>query len=234
MLQAKPHEPWTHAPWALATPFRHAAPHVMQLFGSLVVSTHVPLQFAGALDGHADTHEYSPLTAAHRGAPPLHALPQPPQLDKVVPSTQKSLHASMPLAQTSPPSPPPVAGPESPPSLAPLSVVAYAPGLPSESATPASLPRLSGETYPFNPEIAAHAPSAPTSAVPPPNPKNRRTTQSDANEPRKLRNAFPGPAARLFGEKASKGVTRAGGSSGRELTDRILGDLASVTGTRSA
>jgi hypothetical protein len=159
------------------------------LFGSLVVSTHVPLQFVGALDGHADTHEYSPLTAAHRGVPPLHALPQPPQLDKVVPSTQTPLHASMLLAQTSPPSPPPVAGPASPPSLAPPSVVESAPGPPSEEATPASLPRLSGETYPFNPEITAHAPSVPTSAAPPPNPKNRRTAQSDANRPRKLRNA---------------------------------------------
>jgi hypothetical protein len=131
VLHAKPHMLCVHAECALATPLRQPAPHIMQLFGSLVVSTHVLLQLVGALGGHVGTHEYSPLTAAQSGVVPVHALPQPPQLDTVVPSTQPPGHATIPLAQTRPPSPTPASPANSVASLprgASEAVVASLPG----------------------------------------------------------------------------------------------------------
>jgi hypothetical protein len=83
----------------LATALEQAAPHLMQSLGLLVVLTHVPLQSVGALGGQIATHEYAPLTWAHTGAPAPHDLPQLPQLDTVVPSTQPPSHATKPLPQ---------------------------------------------------------------------------------------------------------------------------------------
>ncbi len=66
--------------WALVTPVVHLFPHVPQLFGSLVVSTHVPEvpveQRVGATGGHVPTH-VEPEQAA---APPPQAWPHAPQL----------------------------------------------------------------------------------------------------------------------------------------------------------
>jgi hypothetical protein len=47
----------TQTACALATPVVHAFPHVLQLFASLVTSTHAPLQDVGVAVGHPETHE---------------------------------------------------------------------------------------------------------------------------------------------------------------------------------
>jgi hypothetical protein len=86
-LQLNVHPPETHAGFALATFVEHVCPHVPQLFASLFVSTHAPLQRVLAPAGHPDAHEYAPPSApaAHRGVPPSaeQAAPQPPQLEAV-------------------------------------------------------------------------------------------------------------------------------------------------------
>jgi hypothetical protein len=86
----------THTACALATLVVHAWPQALQLFASLVVSTQLPLQFVGAMDGHPDTHEYAPAEPAQTAVVPLHALPQLPQLEAVVSSTQAPLQSEYP------------------------------------------------------------------------------------------------------------------------------------------
>ncbi len=56
LAQTVLHAPATHAGWVLATLVVHTLPHVRQLFGSLTVSTHVPEQVVGALEGQVATH----------------------------------------------------------------------------------------------------------------------------------------------------------------------------------
>jgi hypothetical protein len=73
----------TQTACALATFVVHVFPHVLQLFASLVVSTHPPLQFVGATGGQPDTHEYVPPEPAQKDAAPLHAVPQLPQFAAV-------------------------------------------------------------------------------------------------------------------------------------------------------
>jgi hypothetical protein len=163
----------------LATPLGQAAPHVMQFFGSLVVSTHVPPQSVGALGGQVATHEYAPLTAAHTGAVAPHTLPQLPQLETLVPSTQPPSQEIRPLPQppwpVAPASPASVLPIESLPVESPVSFVPSAPALPSMLAShPAG---QSAEVYALNPETAAHAPIAPASAAVAAIPRILRTTQ---------------------------------------------------------
>jgi hypothetical protein len=82
--QPNEHALLTHTACAFATLVVHAWPHVMQFSASLVVSTQLPLQSLGAADGHPDAHEYTPPEPAHTAVPPVHALPQLPQLAAVV------------------------------------------------------------------------------------------------------------------------------------------------------
>jgi hypothetical protein len=67
---------------ALATVVVHALPHVLQLFVSLAVSTHEPLQTVSVADGQLARHEYVPPELAHTSFA-AHAFAQPPQLDVV-------------------------------------------------------------------------------------------------------------------------------------------------------
>jgi hypothetical protein len=86
--QVNEHAPSAQAGFALGTFVVHAWPHVPQLFVSLPVSTHPPLQRVFAPAGHPEAHEYAPPScpAAQTGVPPspAHVVPQPPQLDAVV------------------------------------------------------------------------------------------------------------------------------------------------------
>jgi len=89
----------SHTGCELVTLFAHAIPHPLQLFGSLVVSTHDPEHSVEAAAGQPETHAYDPFDPAHTAAPasPLHALPQLPQLAALVYWTQAPLHSSYPF-----------------------------------------------------------------------------------------------------------------------------------------
>jgi hypothetical protein len=76
-----------------ATPVEHAWPHVAQLSGLLVVSTHVSLHSVGVAAGHPDAHAYVPPDAAHTGVPPLHLWPHAPQLVALVSWTHAPLQS---------------------------------------------------------------------------------------------------------------------------------------------
>jgi hypothetical protein len=58
----------------------HWFPHMLQLFGSAVVSTHVEPQSVGVGAEHPDEHAYVLPDPAQLGVPPLHVTPHPPQL----------------------------------------------------------------------------------------------------------------------------------------------------------
>jgi hypothetical protein len=55
VLQRNEHELLAHAGCALGTVVVHAVPQPLQLFGSVVRSTQLSLQFVGVVDGHPDT-----------------------------------------------------------------------------------------------------------------------------------------------------------------------------------
>jgi hypothetical protein len=58
VLHAIVHALLTQTACALATPVVHAFPHVLQLFASLVTSTHVePVHNVGVAGGQPETHE---------------------------------------------------------------------------------------------------------------------------------------------------------------------------------
>jgi hypothetical protein len=56
LLHVMLHAPPTHAGWPLVTPLQ-ALPHVLQFFGSFVVSVHVPLHSDGVGALQPLTHE---------------------------------------------------------------------------------------------------------------------------------------------------------------------------------
>jgi hypothetical protein len=89
---------------ALAVVPEHALEQEPQWFGSLDVSTHVPLHEVGELEGHAATHAKVPPMAAQTGVAPAHALPQAPHVDGVEGSAQPaSPHCIRGAAQTANP-----------------------------------------------------------------------------------------------------------------------------------
>jgi hypothetical protein len=95
LLHVKVHALFTHAAWALATLVEQTFPQVLQSFRLLVVSTQVPPQSAGVEPEQPEVHEAppaSPPEAEQTGVPPVHALPQLPQLVAVVSFTQAPLH----------------------------------------------------------------------------------------------------------------------------------------------
>src|SRR5580693_8745505 len=55
LAHANVHPPWTHTGCAWSTVVVHAAPHTLQLFSSLVVSTHASPQRVGVADGQLAT-----------------------------------------------------------------------------------------------------------------------------------------------------------------------------------
>ncbi len=97
--QAKEHALLTHVAVALATPVEQVWPQVWQSSTSLVVSTQLPLQSVGVAAGQPEAHEYDVPDATHAGVPPLHALPQLPQLAAVVNCTQAPLQGVYPVSQ---------------------------------------------------------------------------------------------------------------------------------------
>jgi len=104
LLHVKPQAPFAQAGTALATVVEQAFAHVPQLFGSLIVSTHLPPHVVAALDGQLGAQAYDSPAARQVGVAPVHALPQLPQLATVEGSTQVPSQASIPLPQ-SPPGP---------------------------------------------------------------------------------------------------------------------------------
>jgi hypothetical protein len=74
-------------------------PHAEQLAGLVIVSTHVPPQFVGALGGQLAAHEYVPSAAAQT-IEPLHTVPQAPQFETVVPSMHPPSQKIIPAPHT--------------------------------------------------------------------------------------------------------------------------------------
>jgi hypothetical protein len=99
LLHAKVQAPALHAGVALATRVEHTLPHVMQLLGSLVRFTQLPLQIVGAAVVQPEAHEYELPDPTHAGVSPLHALPQLPQLAEVLSRTQAPLQGVYPVSQ---------------------------------------------------------------------------------------------------------------------------------------
>jgi hypothetical protein len=58
----------------------HALPHVLQFFGSVVVSTHVEPHSVGVFAVQPEAHEYELPEPAQSGVAPLHVTPHIPQL----------------------------------------------------------------------------------------------------------------------------------------------------------
>jgi hypothetical protein len=158
----------------------HALPHMVQLAGSLLVSTHRPPQSVGEFDGQLDAHANDPASAlAHRAASPPQALPQLPQVDAEEGSAQPPSHVRSPPAHPLP---------DSPSSPGPASESAptgeSAPGVTPVSTVPSPVPECvlashpsvaqSPVEYALSPEIAAHAPSAVARAAAPTTPSSNR------------------------------------------------------------
>jgi hypothetical protein len=106
-----------HAGVELATVVGQTFPQPLQLLGSVVGSVHAPEQTVGALDGHAATQAYMPLTTVHWGVSPPQGA-QPPQLFTVVGVTQTPEHAIIPASGQTMGSSPPSTSPSSLPSFA--------------------------------------------------------------------------------------------------------------------
>jgi len=93
LLHVNVHALLTHAAVALATPVVHVWLHLPQLLTLLVVSTQPLLQIVSLEDGHPVAHEYDEPEPTHAGVPPLHDVPQLPQLAVVVSWTQAPLQS---------------------------------------------------------------------------------------------------------------------------------------------
>jgi hypothetical protein len=92
-LHANVHAPPTHAGRALATLVAQALPHALQLAALLVVSTQVPAQRVGTVDGQPDTQADPEQT----GVPPLHEWPHVRQFSgSLVVSTHAPLQSVVP------------------------------------------------------------------------------------------------------------------------------------------
>jgi len=139
----------THLGCALATLVEQALPQMLQLLGSLVVSTQLRPHSVGEPDGQLDEQAYVPLAAAQTGVLPLHMLLQVPQLDALAGSTQPPSHAIRPLPQV--PGPPSAASPSSAPAAASFS------GGTRVSTFASAGPRLSASAGPSMPP--SHAPA---------------------------------------------------------------------------
>jgi len=94
----------TQAPETQAL-FEQTVPQAPQLDVSVDVLEHVPPHSVGDDAGQPDAHAYVLPEAAHTGVPPLHTVPQAPQLDEVSSWTQAPLQRVYPDSQRSPQDP---------------------------------------------------------------------------------------------------------------------------------
>jgi len=165
------HPPSEQAGTAWAIPV-HAWPQAPQLLGSVALSTHTFAHWVTALAGQVATHAWLPLTGAHTGAAPLHALPHAPQWFELAGSTHPPSHAMDPNEQ-------PVAASSvaSPPSseLGAVTSLASTAGGSSGDVLASQLPVHITDTYEFSPLMMPHAPRAPTIAAAPTIPPSQRT-----------------------------------------------------------
>jgi hypothetical protein len=118
----------------LGTLVEHALAQPPQWPGSFVVSTQMLPHWVGDVGGQLFAHANVPLTEAQSGVLAPHTLPQAPQLEALVESTQPPSHATKPLPQPASTSSAASPGFSSPPSVPPASVS------PASGTTVASLP----------------------------------------------------------------------------------------------
>jgi hypothetical protein len=161
LLQRKVHEPLMHPGCALAMLVEHLFPQELQSFGSVEMSTQVPLHAVGALAGQLTAHVKVPSKGVQYGVTPVHALVQLPQWEGLPTYTQAPLQAIRGLTQAASAIPP--ASAESAPSapfpsamvVGLVSAVASetSPAAPSGGA-PASTPFATVNASPPHPSVS--------------------------------------------------------------------------------
>jgi hypothetical protein len=199
-LHENVHALLTQTPLALATAVVHTWPQLPQLAPSLVVSTQLPLQSAGAVEGQPDTQEYEPPAPAQTGftASAGHAAPQVPQLAAVEYWTHAPLHMLYPLAHAK------VHVPSAHAACVLGTVVSHAlPHVPQfAGAVRSTQPPSHGTSpaaQPAPPSIASKPSSASPSATPDSTRRPLSLASPDESDETEASGALASPAAASFG-----------------------------------